>query len=351
MSPPPPAPPAAGVRAPWEALPATVREAVAEVLRAPVVTAVTQPGGFSPGVAARVTAAGGHRAFVKAVSADVNPDSPNIHRAEARNTAALPPGVPAPRLLGTHDDGTWVALVLEDVPGRQPQVPWKDDELTLVLDAVAALGRALAAAPAAFDAPPLTESLTDTFSGWHRLLHGTDKTDSSEHDDHNAHRHRLDRLAELDPWAARNLRLLVELSATWRDAAGGDSLAHCDLRADNILLTPAGGAVFVDWPHVRSAAAPWFDLLLMLPSVRAQGGPDPEEVFTAHPLGRSADPAGVTATLAALAGYFVASALEPPPPGLPTLRPFQRAQGEAALEWLRRRLGTPPGAHPGTRLR
>ncbi|MFI7404394.1 aminoglycoside phosphotransferase family protein, partial [Streptomyces sp. NPDC049541] len=42
--------------------------------------------------------------------------------------------------------------------------------------------------------------------------------------------------------------------------------------------------------------------------------------------------------LAALAGYFVAHALQPPPPGLPTLRAFQRAQGDTALAWLRRRL-------------
>lgn len=77
----------------------------------------------------------------------------------------------------------------------------------------------------------------------------------------------------------------------------------------------------------------------MLPSVAAQGGPDPEAVFTAHPLGRNADPAGVTAVLAALTGYFVAASLKPAPPGLPTLRAFQGAQGAAALRWLRGRLG------------
>lgn len=85
-------------------------------------------------------------------------------------------------------------------------------------------------------------------------------------------------------------------------------------------------------------AAPWFDLLTMLPCVAAQGGPDPEATFTAHPLGRDADPAGVTAVLAALAGYFVAHSLRPDPPGLPTLRAFQAAQGAAAVAWLRGRL-------------
>lgn len=42
--------------------------------------------------------------------------------------------------------------------------------------------------------------------------------------------------------------------------------------------------------------------------------------------------------LAALAGYFLHSSGLPSPPGLPTLRDFQRAQGEAALHRLRRRL-------------
>lgn len=76
----------------------------------------------------------------------------------------------------------------------------------------------------------------------------------------------------------------------------------------------------------------------MLPCVAAQGGPDPEAAFTAHPLGRDADPARVTAVLAAPAGCFVAHSLHPDPPGLPTLRAFRAAQGAAAVAWLRRRL-------------
>ena len=77
----------------------------------------------------------------------------------------------------------------------------------------------------------------------------------------------------------------------------------------------------------------------MLPCVRAQGGPDPEVLFGAHPLGRDANPEGVTSALAALAGYFVQQSRQPAPPGLPTLRAFQGAQGDAAVAWLRRRLG------------
>ncbi|WP_328628535.1 hypothetical protein OHA88_35685 [Streptomyces sp. NBC_00353] len=47
----------------------------------------------------------------------------------------------------------------------------------------------------------------------------------------------------------------------------------------------------------------------------------------------------MNAVLAALAGYFVAHSLMPDRPGLPTVRALRAAQGAAALEWLRARLG------------
>ncbi len=103
-------PPAQGARIPWEALPDSVREAVEAGLGARVLEAVTQPGGFSPGVAVRLRLDDGRRAFVKAVGSSPNPHSPEIHRREATLAAALPPETPAPRFLFAHDDGDWVAL-------------------------------------------------------------------------------------------------------------------------------------------------------------------------------------------------------------------------------------------------
>jgi hypothetical protein len=94
----------------------------------------------------------------------------------------------------------------------------------------------------------------------------------------------------------------------------------------------------VDWPHASVGAAS-VDLVLMLPSVVMQGGPDAESVFSTHPLTAGADPEAVTAVVAALVGFFVGRGRQPELPELPNLREFQRAQGAAALGWVRGRTG------------
>src|SRR5215475_11040298 len=110
------APPAEGVRISWQDMPEPARTAIERVCGAPVTWARTQPGGFSPGVAARVRCADGSRWFVKAASAGVNPEAPRLHRQEARVLAALDPLIaarrlPVPRLRGTAQSGPWFALV------------------------------------------------------------------------------------------------------------------------------------------------------------------------------------------------------------------------------------------------
>jgi aminoglycoside phosphotransferase (APT) family kinase protein len=322
------APPAAGVRVPWAEVPAAVRAAVEELVGDRVVAAVTQLGGFSPGVAARLRLAGGGRAFVKATGPHLNPDSPGLHRAEARITAALPASAPVPRLLGSLDRDGWVVLALEDVAGAHPVQPWREDELRRVLEAATELSKALTPSP--IEAPRLADALDEQFQGWRRLA--------------NAHRDGEDTLSWLDPWSRANVDRLAALEDAWSDAAAGDTLLHNDMRADNILLTP-DRVVFVDWPWA-AIGAPWTDLVGMTPSVLMQGGPALLPVIEEHVTALGADPDAVTAVLAALTGYFMYQSHQPPPPGLPTVRAFQRAQGEAALPYLRRRLeagSRPPG--------
>jgi hypothetical protein len=129
-------PKAAGVRIAWEALPAWLRGVVEEHLGARAVHAVTQPDGFSPGVAARVVLEYGRRVFVKAVGSEPNPQTPALHRTEAQVLAAMPVAAPVPRLLAVVDQAGWVALVLEDIDGVPPSVPWRVAELGRVLAAL-----------------------------------------------------------------------------------------------------------------------------------------------------------------------------------------------------------------------
>ena len=118
-------PPATGRRVEWGAAPVWLREEVEVRLGARVAGAVTQVGGLSPGVAARLRLVDGRRVFVKAVGPEPNPDSPGAHRAEARNMGLLPRSAPAPRLLWSLDRHGSVALAFEDVDGAHPALPWR----------------------------------------------------------------------------------------------------------------------------------------------------------------------------------------------------------------------------------
>jgi aminoglycoside phosphotransferase (APT) family kinase protein len=141
----------------------------------------------------------------------------------------------------------------------------------------------------------------------------------------------------LDPWAATHLDRLAELESGWPEACAGTTLVHGDIRSDNVLLS-GDDVVFVDWPH-GAVGNPVFDVVAWAPSVVLEGGPQPEELLARHEPSRHIDPGNVTVLLAAIAGFFVSHSFQPSPPGLPTLRPFQAAQGEVALAWLRRRTG------------
>jgi len=280
-----------------------------------VVEAKTQAGGFSPGVAARLDLGDGRRAFVKAVSEATNPESPTFHRREARILASLPASVPVPRLLALYDQAGWVALLIEDVDGRHPGEPWTEPDVSLVVGALTELARSLTPPPLTVGATA-ADALAREICGWAIAL-GRRET-------------------RLSRWCLRNLERLAALEAEAPSAASGNTQLHFDTRADNLLV--AQGRVFVvDWPHAR-VGAPFVDWLAMAPSVEMQGGPAAKEFFARFDTAGVPDRA-IEAVLCSVAGYFVVRALDPPPPGIPTLRAFQAAQGRAAVGWLRELTG------------
>ena len=132
-----------GQRLGWGDLPRPVRNRISALAGARVTAESSANTGFSPGFAAVLELTDGRGVFVKAVSPEQNPESPNLARAEIRVAAALPAQVPAPRLLWSHDDGEWVILGFEVAHGRPPEMPWRQEDLHLVLDALGPLADAV----------------------------------------------------------------------------------------------------------------------------------------------------------------------------------------------------------------
>ena len=242
-----------------------------------------------------------------------------MHRREGQVLAALTDDVPAPSLIGSFDDGNWVALVIEWVDGAMPVAPLTGGDVDRIMDLVDRL--------AAIEGGETLQSVQETHPGlfghWRQLADAP--------------------LNGLDTWSLRHLDQLVELEAGAADAVRGDRLVHVDLRSDNVILADTGGHddVIVDWPGA-AVGAPWVDLVGLLPSLELDGGPTPEEVFEQCFVGRAADPDAVSSFVASVAGYFTRMSLMEPPPGLPTVRQFQAEQGQVARRWLASRQGWLP---------
>lgn len=305
-----------GVRSSWDDVPSPVRTSVEELLGATITATRALSGGFSPGPAVRAELGDRRVVFLKAAGSQPNAVSPEMHRREAQVLELLPPGVPAPRLLGVVDDGDWVVLCTEWVEGATPTAtePHDVDRLLRLLERCSRTSLAATAGIA-----PLQTVHADLFGQWQLLAR--------------------DVPSELDDWSRRHLDRLVELDDLAPTATEGARLLHVDVRTDNVLFDhdDAGRDVLVDWPGACVGAG-WVDLVALLPALHLDGGPPPAEVLDHSATGRAAEPEAVDTFVVALAGYFTRMSLLPAPPGLPTLRPFQAAQGSIARDWAAERL-------------
>lgn len=290
----------------WVHLPPAVRSAVERRLGAPVVEASSCDAGFTPGLASVVTCADGSRHFLKAASTKAQKYAADSYRIEARRVRTLPPSVPAPRLQWVHEADDWVVLCLEYVEGRLPERPWSAEDLAvcsrMLVDAAAGLTPAPGVGVATF-----AEELGSWASLWSRFEH-------------------LPHAAECAALAQR----IAEVTA-------GDTLVHCDVRDDNLLLGPDGRVWLCDWNWpVRGAA--WLDSLLLLIGPRGDGV-DVEAHIASHPLLGPAEAEHVDVVLAHLLGYFTASADLPRVSNSPYLRTMAAWQRDVIHDWLAERRG------------
>jgi hypothetical protein len=294
----------------WVHLPPAVRSEIEERCGSPVVDAVSQGGGFTPGFASVLTCADGSRHFVKAASTAAQRMFAASYREEARKLQALPDGTPAPRLLWIID-GDWLVLGLEYVEARAPRRPWRADELDLCLDALEDVADRLTPVPEGLALDPMAAE----FGAWPAFW---------------------DDLRDL-PHAPE----AAALAASYDAVVGGETLVHTDVRDDNVLLTTDGRALFCDW-NWPGEGADWLDSLFMLIGPRGDGV-DVERVIAERRLLRDVPPDHVDRVLALVTGYFLKSARDPVPPTSPHLRDAQRWQGEVVWTWLCERRGWDPG--------
>ncbi|HHU37921.1 MAG TPA: phosphotransferase [Propionibacterium sp.] len=299
----------------WPDLPDAVRSRVEATLGGTVVAHRSHPGGFSPGTADRVQTASGDDAFVKAVHPDLNPDTPDIHRAELRVMRSFPPGLPTPALLDGFEVDGWVVLVLEHVDAAPPAEPWTADTFAPVLEATLRLSDALTPTPMT-GLEPASGQAARLWAGWGNLA--PDPPD------------------DLDPWLRGRLPELVARAERNLATLDGDTLCHFDLRADNILLRPDGEVVFIDWPWACRGAR-WLDAGLLVADFAAtqedHGATDGFVRRVAEHTG--VDPETLVDALVAATGFLVEASRRPSPPGLPTLRDFQRSLAGGLTAWLR----------------
>jgi serine/threonine protein kinase len=302
-----------GVRTPYEKTPRRLRDWIEDSVASKVVDVLPRIGGMSPAVASTLLLAGGERVFVKAVSADINPDTPDHFRHEMAILRRLPDAPYRADLLGTYEDGGWVAMLLEDVDGNHPDwaLPGERERI---------LGAVLQQAD---ELTPVPDGLPEasTRVGLMKYVAAIENATEAER-------------AALPAWALDDLPRLTDLVRRSLDHHRDETFNHWDIRHDNILMRgPERQPVFVDWGMARRGPRwgdpvvfglewvhePWFDVHLSTLGLAETEQRD------------------ITGFLAGLGLFCVFVSTHPPHPSLPSLPAFRRDLGLRCLAGVRRR--------------
>jgi hypothetical protein len=314
------APRAVGVRLPYDAVPAAVRDWVEETLGSPVVAVAEQVGGMSPGCATRLTCADGTRAFVKAVGATLNPDTPGLFRREVGVLEHIGAHPLWARMLASYDDGDWVALLIEDVEGRHPDFGDAAD-LQAVLDGTDRLSEVLQAR----EVPPTVDlvDIGERFLIWAETLASLAEAPAA---------------TPVPDWLRSDPHGWADVL---RDHAARPMphVAHWDIRVDNLLRRPGGEIVFVDWGMAARGPA-WADPLL----ARLERMDEPwfaASTASSPALVEAGDEA-VTAFLAGFGAHLAVRSVVAVDVNLPTLNDFRIRESRRMLEAVARRTDRTP---------
>ncbi|MFG2630034.1 phosphotransferase [Streptomyces sp. NPDC048473] len=300
------------VRPRWEGLPEEVRAEVQARLGSPVVEVSYPEGGFTPGLAVRLRCADRGEVFLKA--ADLALPMASHYRAEAVVGEHLP-SVIAPELWWSVESHGWIVNAFEAVLGGEPDLRPGSADLPGVLDVVGSLERELTPCPAPVG--ETGETLSLLAGHWERLAAAPAGPDAWC----TARRARLTEMDDRD--------LLVK-------AAAGDTLVHCDLRADNMLVDTERVRV-LDWSWAARGAA-WVDAAFFVPQLILAGhspaGAE-AELRARVPAWRAADPKALSMFAVAITGYWAWNQANGPGGALGA---YRGRAAEAGRRWIDYRL-------------
>jgi hypothetical protein len=300
-------------------LPERITAWIESDLGSPVVSAVPQAGGISPGPAARIELADGRRYFIKAVAESEAPYMPRHFRLEIDVLRRLPPVAYRPCLVATYDDGDWVAIVLEDVDGTHPNL--SDPALwDAARDLVRAQTRALTPDPVHLEC----DDVAATVRRWHAAIAAIDPVVRGK----------------LPHWWRQEEPTLLRRLGSLAERMPSESWCHFDVRDDNMLVRADGTMVVLDWGMARSGPA-WMDeVLLGLHDVTTPQFDRRVAELPAYGVGSEAGREdAVTDYLLCLGISLAAVAYGASPIGLPRLMSQRRAESHRLLVGAARRLG------------
>lgn len=297
--------------------PESLRPRLAALLGRPVTRVAPVHGGYTP--AGRFLVGLGDRRQVFA-KVGVTADTAAWLEREREVYAALGDRLEfMPRMLGFCRAGPEPILVLEDLSGGEHPPPWTAARIEAVgaaLEALHRLGPGELGFLPGFAPPPL---------GWAEVARDPEPF--------------LGLGLVRAGWLAASLPVLTAAEAGL--PTQGEVCMHLDVRSDNMLFLDDGLKLF-DWNHACRGTAE-LDLGFWLPSLAAEGGPEPEALLPDRP-----------AVAAWVSGFFACRAGLPRIPHAPRVRVVQRFQLGPALAWAVRALDLPapdgPEAGEATRV-
>jgi thiamine kinase-like enzyme len=240
------------------------------------------------------------------VKVGTTPLTSQMLRREMRNYQLIS-GDFIPQLVAWEDAAEAPLLILEDLSTAHWPPPWDEQKVARVLAQIHLMHNTQAPLESFAQAHPAFGSAWQAVAADPGAFLALGLADES--------------------WLKIALPLL--LAAENACSTEGSSLTHWDLRSDNLCLL-GNRVMFVDW-NLACLSNPQLDLGFWLPSLAAEGGPEPERVLPHAPE-----------VAALVAGYFAARAGLPEISDAPRVRWVQRQQLKTALPWVVRALQLPP---------